>query len=193
MFGEDRSVSAVARVVCPDDIETTTSPQAQALQPVVTRRTAGSTGISGAIVRMPPGGMSDAHMHAEREIVIVVLSGGAVTLAWHDGVPQPMPHGPGEMCFVPAGVPHCAVDLSEDSPVLGIEFRTDTSAEQMSAALAAAGVLVEPSPGHGVRITVGTGPQVDRLVQAWSSRDLESPAGAPALPGSMARPGARTG
>lgn len=118
-------MSSIARVVRPDDVEAISSPQAQALQPMVTRCATGSAGISGAVVRMPPGGVSNAHMHAASEIVVVVLSGRAVTLAWEDGIPQPLSHGPGDMCFVPAGVPHCAVNLDEDAMVLGIEFRTN--------------------------------------------------------------------
>jgi uncharacterized RmlC-like cupin family protein len=114
-----------ASVIDPTHAAAVRSPQAQALTPMVTAATTGAVGISGGAVHMPPGGVSKAHVHAETEIIIAVLAGHAATVVWEDGVPRPLLHGPGEMCYVPAGQPHCAVNLSPDHGVLAMEFRTD--------------------------------------------------------------------
>lgn len=101
------------------------SVQGQALTPMVTTETAGSQRISGGSVRMPPGGVSRTHVHAETDIIVAVVSGEAATIVWQDGEPKVLPHSVDEMCYVPAGIPHCAVNLSLTEPVFALEFRTD--------------------------------------------------------------------
>lgn len=101
------------------------SVQAQFLTPIVTADTAGSTRLSGGSVRMNPGGVSRVHVHERSDIIVAVTAGRAVTVVWHDGEPQALEHSIDEMCYVPAGIPHCAVNLSETDPVFALEFRTD--------------------------------------------------------------------
>ena len=103
----------------------TGSPQGQALTPLITADTAGVAGLSGGMVRMPPCGVSRAHLHDHTEIIVAVLSGAAATVVWKDGEPQPLFHASDELCYVPAGVPHGAVNLSSELPVSALEFRTD--------------------------------------------------------------------
>jgi uncharacterized RmlC-like cupin family protein len=100
-------------------------PQGQALTALVTRETANAVGISAGFVRMPPSGISRVHLHAYSEIVVTVLSGSAATIVWECGQPRTLFHAADEMCYVPPGVPHCAVNLSAAEPVTGLEFRTD--------------------------------------------------------------------
>jgi uncharacterized RmlC-like cupin family protein len=95
-------------VVRREDASEAVGRQGQALIPLVTAATAGAVGLSGGYVRMPPGGVSQAHSHVNSEIIVVVLSGRAATVVWEDGRPRPLPHGVDEMCYVAAGTPHCA-------------------------------------------------------------------------------------
>lgn len=118
-------MSSKAVVVGREVASEAVGPQGQALTPLVTAATAGVTALSGGVVRMPPGGVSRAHSHRHAEIIVAVLSGTAATVVWEDGQPRSLPHGVAEMCYVPAGVPHCAVNLSDTQPVIALEFRTD--------------------------------------------------------------------
>lgn len=72
---------------------------------------------------MPPGKASKAHYHAHSEIVVVCLRGTAATLIG----PQLTPHihGPGEFIFIPEGVVHVAVNLSDTEELVAVEMRTD--------------------------------------------------------------------
>jgi uncharacterized RmlC-like cupin family protein len=98
-------------------------PQNQRLIPCITSAVCGSSGISAGMVRMPPGAVSKAHYHARSEIVVMCLRGRAATLIG----PQLTPylHGPGEFIYVPEGVVHVAVNLSDTEELHAVETRTD--------------------------------------------------------------------
>ncbi|MCW2542381.1 MAG: cupin protein [Frankiales bacterium] len=99
------------------------TPQDQLLTPCVTQELAGAQRISAGMCLMPPSHQSRAHVHDDHEIVILVLDGHAATLWGWDLTP--LTHGPGEFVFVPPGVPHVAVNLSETARVLAVEHRSD--------------------------------------------------------------------
>lgn len=115
--------TARAVVVWPQDATQANSPQGQMLTPLLHRGTAPVSGISAGSVVMPAGHWSRAHVHDRSEITVVVLEGWAVTLCGVDM--EPFVHGPGSVIWVPAGVPHAAVNLSEDHRVVALEHRTD--------------------------------------------------------------------
>jgi uncharacterized RmlC-like cupin family protein len=128
----ERSTIAPAVVGAPDksvivvrqqESAATIGPQAQRLVPCITSKVCGSTGISAGMVRMPPGAVSKAHYHAHAEIIVMCLRGRAATLIG----PQLTPylHGPGEFIYVPEGVVHVAVNLSDTDEVHAVEMRTD--------------------------------------------------------------------
>lgn len=98
-------------------------PQNQRLVPCITSKVCGSTGISAGMVRMPPGAASKAHYHARSEIVVMCLRGRAATLIG----PQLTPylHGPGEFIYIPEGIVHVAVNLSDTEELHAVEMRTD--------------------------------------------------------------------
>jgi uncharacterized RmlC-like cupin family protein len=98
-------------------------PQNQRLTPCITSKVCGTTGISAGTVRMPPGAVSKAHFHAHSEIVVMCLRGRAATLIG----PQLTPylHGPGEFIYVPEGIVHVAVNLSDTEELHAVEMRTD--------------------------------------------------------------------
>lgn len=111
------------RVFRPADSAEILGRQGQHLIPCVTTETCGAEGISAGMVHMPPGKASKAHYHAHSEIVVVCLRGTAATLIG----PQLTPHihGPGEFIFIPEGVVHVAVNLSDTEELVAVEMRTD--------------------------------------------------------------------
>lgn len=112
-----------ARVIRPNDFTELVGRQGQHIIPCVTTETCGSEGISAGLVTMPPGKASKAHYHAHSEIIVVCFRGWAATLIG----PQLTPHihGPGEFVFIPDGVVHVAVNLSDTEDLLAVEMRTD--------------------------------------------------------------------
>lgn len=116
---QDKSVV----VVRPQESATVIGPQNQRLVPCITSKVCGTSGISAGMVRMPPGAVSKAHYHARTEIIVMCLRGRAATLIG----PQLTPylHGPGEFIYVPEGVVHVAVNLSDTDELHAVEMRTD--------------------------------------------------------------------
>ncbi|WP_416563958.1 cupin domain-containing protein [Nocardia testacea] len=112
-----------ARVVSATDIEEVVGPQNQFLVPCVTSETCGTEAISAGLVNMPPGKISRAHYHAHSETIVVCTRGTAATLIGPDLVPHV--HGPGEFLYIPAGVVHVAVNLSDADDLVALDIRTD--------------------------------------------------------------------
>lgn len=99
-------------------------PQAQLLASAVTEEICGSQDLGSGYVVMTPGHYSRAHTHAESEIVVHVIVGWAATL-YGDELEHAAIHGPGDGVYVPAGVPHAAVNLSSETEVRAVETRSD--------------------------------------------------------------------
>jgi uncharacterized RmlC-like cupin family protein len=85
-------------------------------------------------VVIPPGGRTKAHLHESHESAVYVLS-GAVRVYHGDGLAaEPLTGNAGEFVFIPAGVPHVAVNASETREAVAILSRTDPN-EQGSVVL----------------------------------------------------------
>jgi uncharacterized RmlC-like cupin family protein len=110
-------------VVRYEEVAAVMGPQNQRLVPCITSAMCGSTGISAGMVRMPPGAASKAHYHADSEIIVMCLRGHAATLIG----PRLTPyfHGPGEFIYIPEGIVHVAVNLSDTEELHAVEMRTD--------------------------------------------------------------------
>ncbi|WP_433192842.1 cupin domain-containing protein [Nocardia sp. CA-107356] len=91
--------------------------------PCITRDTCGADGISAAIVNMAPGKVARAHYHAHSETIVYCVTGRAVTLIGPEL--EPYVHGPGELLYIPEGVVHVAVNLSDTEGVVALDIRTD--------------------------------------------------------------------
>lgn len=90
----------------------------------ISRETAGAEGLSMSLVVIPPGAVSEAHIHQGYETAIYVLS-GQVETRYGMHLEHSFVNGPGDFVFVPPGVPHQAVNLSEDEPARAIVARND--------------------------------------------------------------------
>ncbi|WP_227984376.1 cupin domain-containing protein [Nocardia spumae] len=112
-----------ARVVTTADAAEVMGPHAQHLIPCITEETCGARAISAGMVDMPPGKVALAHYHDHSETIVICLSGRAATLVGPDLTPHI--HGPGEFLYIPPGVVHVAVNLSETEPLSALDIRTD--------------------------------------------------------------------
>lgn len=113
-------------------------PRIQAIRPdreVMTRQqlpyflglsgqTVGSTGLSMHLVVIPPGGRAAPHRHIGYETGIYVLEGRVLT-RWGEALEHEVVSAAGEFLYVPAGVPHLAINLSDSTPARAVVARND--------------------------------------------------------------------
>ncbi|WP_158886140.1 cupin domain-containing protein [Amycolatopsis anabasis] len=97
--------------------------QQQVLIPAVHSGVAPVRGLSAGVVRMPGGHSTQAHEHAESEIVVYVHQGIAASLCGEEM--EPVLHWPGSVIWIPPGVPHAALNLEPEEEVAAFEARTD--------------------------------------------------------------------
>jgi len=89
----------------------------------IARETVGAERICMHILRVPPGGRAKAHQHDGHETAIYTLE-GRVDMYWGDRLQHLMETGPGDMIYIPAGVPHLPVNVG-DTDVVAVIARTD--------------------------------------------------------------------
>jgi uncharacterized RmlC-like cupin family protein len=94
----------------------------------VAAETVGSTGICMHLVTVPPGGRAKAHLHASHETALYVLSGETVTL-YGDRLQHHIVTRAGDLAYIPAGVPHLPVNLT-DQPASAVIARTDPNEQE---------------------------------------------------------------
>ena len=94
----------------------------------IAAETVGAQGICMHLLTIPPGGRARAHMHRNHETAIYVLSGEAVTLHG-DRLEQRTVTRAGDLFYIPAGVPHLPINIS-DEPVSAVIARTDSNEQE---------------------------------------------------------------
>jgi uncharacterized RmlC-like cupin family protein len=90
----------------------------------ISGQTVGSTGLSMHVVVIPPGARSEPHLHVGYETGIFVLEGRVLT-RWGGRLENEVVSEPGDFLFVPPGIPHEAVNLSDSQPARAIVARND--------------------------------------------------------------------
>jgi len=90
----------------------------------VSGQTVGSTGVSMHMVVIPPGARSEPHSHRGYETAIYVLQ-GRVETRYGPRLAQSVISEAGDFLFVPPGVPHEAINLSQTEPARAIVARND--------------------------------------------------------------------
>jgi uncharacterized RmlC-like cupin family protein len=86
--------------------------------------TVGARGLAMHIVVIPPGGRAEPHVHVGYETGIYVLA-GRVRTRWGAHLEHEVVSEPGDFLFVPPGVPHEAINLSETEAARAIVARND--------------------------------------------------------------------
>lgn len=94
----------------------------------VASETVGSKGICMHLVTVPPGGRAKAHLHESHETALYVLEGETVTL-YGDRLQHHFVTRAGDLAYIPAGVPHLPVNLSE-RPASAVIARTDPNEQE---------------------------------------------------------------
>lgn len=95
----------------------------------VSAQSVGATGLCLHLVVIPPGGRAKAHLHAQHESALYVLSGQAVMWSG-EGLRDRHAMGPGDFAYIPAGVPHLPVNASATEPCTAVVARTDPSEQE---------------------------------------------------------------
>lgn len=94
----------------------------------IAAETVGATGLCMHVVTIPPGGRARAHLHEAHETAIYVLSGNSRT--WFgERLEECVDMGPGEMMYIPAGIPHLPANIG-DVPCTAIIARTDPNEQE---------------------------------------------------------------
>ncbi|MEX0809101.1 MAG: cupin domain-containing protein [Dongiaceae bacterium] len=95
----------------------------------ISDRTAGTRALSMYKVVMPPGGASEPHSHRDYETAIYILK-GRIETRYGEGLKQSMKHEAGDFVFIPAGVLHQPVNLSQTETAEAIVARNDPSEQE---------------------------------------------------------------
>lgn len=90
----------------------------------VSGSTVGATGLSMHLVVIPPGARAEPHIHLGYETGIYVIE-GRVETRYGEGLAQSIISETGDFLFVPPGVPHEAINLSDTEPARAIVARND--------------------------------------------------------------------
>jgi uncharacterized RmlC-like cupin family protein len=90
----------------------------------VSGSTVQATGLSMHLVVIPPGARAEPHIHLGYETGIYVLQ-GRVETRYGEGLGQSVISEAGDFLFVPPGVPHEAINLSDTEPARAIVARND--------------------------------------------------------------------
>ncbi len=90
----------------------------------ISKETAGAKGLSMNLVVIPPGGSPKAHFHKDFETAIYLIK-GRVETRFGENLQESIINEEGDFVFIPPGVPHKPVNLSDTEPALAIVSRND--------------------------------------------------------------------
>jgi uncharacterized RmlC-like cupin family protein len=94
----------------------------------VAAETVGSKAICMHLLTIPPGARAKAHLHENHETAIYILEGEALTL-YGSRLQHQMINKAGDLVYIPAGVPHLPINLS-DKPISAVIARTDPNEQE---------------------------------------------------------------
>jgi uncharacterized RmlC-like cupin family protein len=92
--------------------------------------TAGAVSLFLGEVTLPAGQRTKAHVHARHESAFYMLSGDEVELWTGERLQDRAVARPGDYLFIPAGVPHVAVNRSPSTPAVFIGARNEPTAQE---------------------------------------------------------------
>lgn len=106
-----------------------TSQQGSVYAPGISAETVGAKAVFLGMVTIPPGGRTKAHLHARHESAFYLLSGEAVELCTGEHLEHRETAGAGDYLFIPANVPHVAVNRGA-TPAVFIGVRNEPTAQE---------------------------------------------------------------
>ena len=95
----------------------------------ISGETVGAQGLSMYMVVIPPGARSAPHAHRDYETAIYILEGRVRTRYGHR-LESSVESEAGDFLYIPPGVPHEAINLSDAVPARAIVSRNDPSEQE---------------------------------------------------------------
>ena len=95
----------------------------------ISKESSGSKALAMMLLTVPPGGRASAHMHEGHETAIFVLSGEVETL-YGERLENRVITKAGDMFYIPAGMPHLAVNRSQTESCSAVIARTDPNEQE---------------------------------------------------------------
>ncbi len=95
----------------------------------ISAESVGSSAICMHALTIPPGGRAKPHLHESHETAILVLKGSG-RMWWGEHLEEVMEFGPGDMIYIPAGVPHLPENPSETEECQAVLARTDPNEQE---------------------------------------------------------------
>lgn len=117
---------ATCRLIRPDD--TYDGKQGLTYFCGIAAETVGSKGICMHLLTIPPGARAKAHLHENHETAIYVLEGEAIAL-YGDRLQHHAVTKAGDLFYIPAGVPHLPINMS-NKPISAVIARTDPNEQE---------------------------------------------------------------
>jgi uncharacterized RmlC-like cupin family protein len=105
------------------------SKQGSAYAPGISAETVGSEVVFLGMVTLPPEGRTKAHFHEFHESAFYLLSGEEVEFCTGDHLEHREIARPGDYVFIPAKVPHVAVNRGK-TPAVFIGVRNEATAQE---------------------------------------------------------------
>jgi uncharacterized RmlC-like cupin family protein len=118
------SLDLKRKVVTVRPEETITTKQNLPYYVGISKETAGAKGLSMNLVVIPPGASPKAHYHKDFETAIYLIK-GRVETRFGENLQESTINEEGDFVYIPPGVPHKPVNLSETEPALAIVSRND--------------------------------------------------------------------
>ena len=96
----------------------------------ISGNTVHASGLSMHLVVIPPGARAEPHIHVGYDTGIYVLEGRVCT-RWGPSLEHEVISEAGDFLFVPPGVPHEAINLSDDMPARAVVARNHPAEQDM--------------------------------------------------------------
>jgi uncharacterized RmlC-like cupin family protein len=95
----------------------------------ISAESTGAVGLCMHMLTIPPGGRAKAHLHESHETTIYVISGHG-EMYYGERLEEHMSCGPGDMIYIPAGMPHLPYNPSETETCIAVLARTDPNEQE---------------------------------------------------------------
>lgn len=96
----------------------------------ISGQTVNATGLSMHLVVIPPGARAEPHIHIGYETGIYVLEGKVLT-RWGEELEHETISEAGDFLFVPPGIPHEAINLSDTEPARAVVARNHPAEQDL--------------------------------------------------------------
>ncbi len=125
----EHTTNVVARCRVVRSVETYKGRQGPIYAGGISAETVGARAIWLGMVTIAPGARTLAHFHADHESAFYVLSGEIALWCGAELRSHEIAHA-GDFLYIPAGVPHVAVNRSRTEPFVAVGGRTDPNEQE---------------------------------------------------------------